>query len=83
MTSLLDRAVTELKKRSDREQDDIARDILARIGECYPATRASAFGRGRAVIHLTDPNDDFINLLTEDDIAAWYSDGDPAKPRMD
>jgi hypothetical protein len=74
MTALLERAVAELKKRTDREQDDIARDILARIGEPQTRARASVLGRGRAVMSFTDPNDDMINILTEEDIAAWYVD---------
>jgi hypothetical protein len=74
MTTLLDRALSELKKRSDREQDDVARDILARIGEPLVRAQTSAFGRGRAVIRSSDPNDDFINLLTEEEIASWYAD---------
>ena len=74
MTALLDHAMTQLKKRSDREQDDIARDILARIGEPRSVAPSSAFGRGKSVLQLADPNDDLIDILTDDDIAAWYAD---------
>ena len=74
MTALLDRAIAELKKRSDREQDDVARDILARIGQPQSCTPSSAFGRGKSVLRLTDPSDDLIDILTDEDIAAWYVD---------
>ena len=79
MTALLDRAVTELKSRSAREQDEIARDILARIGAPHAGAHASAFGRAKGVLRLTDPHDDFIDILTAEDIAAWYG-GDPMNP---
>lgn len=80
MNTLLDRAISEIKKRSDREQEDIARDILARIGEPLAQAPGSVLGRGRAVMSFADPNDDMINILTEEDIAAWYRDQDPANP---
>lgn len=82
MTTLLDRAVTELKKRTDREQDDIARDILVRIGTAstHAHPLLSARGRGRPVITLADSSDTMIDILTADDIAAWYPDSDPANP---
>jgi hypothetical protein len=80
MTALLDRAVTELKKRSDREQDEIARDILARIGEPQARAQASVLGRGRAVMSFSDPHDDMINILTEEDIAEWYSEPNRSNP---
>ena len=79
MTVLLDRAVTELKKRSDREQDDVARDILARIGEPQAGVQSSAFGRGKSVLQLADPSDDLIDLLTDDDVRAWYADKSAAR----
>jgi hypothetical protein len=82
MTTLLDRAMTELKKRSDREQDDVARDILARIGEPIGRARvqSTVFGRGIGEITRANPDDDFIDLLSEDDVAAWYANPDPVNP---
>jgi hypothetical protein len=74
MTTLLDRAISEIKKRSDREQEDIARDILARIREPVAQAPGSVLGRGRAVMSFADPNDDMINILTEEDIAARYAE---------
>jgi hypothetical protein len=73
MTALLDRAIAELKKRADREQDDVARDILARIGEPQARAHSSVFGRGRSVLKFVDANDDLIDILTEDDIGEWYA----------
>jgi hypothetical protein len=72
MTALLDRALAELKKRPVQEQDTIARDILARIGVPHGHAPGSLFGRGQSVLQLADPADDLIDLLSEEDIAAWY-----------
>ena len=72
MTVLLDRALAELKKRPEQEQDTIARDILARIGVPQGHSQVSLLGRGKSVLRLTDPDDDLIDLLSEGDIAAWY-----------
>lgn len=74
MTVLLDRAVKELKKRSDREQDAVASDILARIGEPLTGKTSSAFGRGKSVLRLADPSDDLVDILTDEDVALWYTD---------
>lgn len=74
MTALLDRAVTELKSRSAREQDEIARDILARIGEPNAGPKGSVIGRGKGEVSRVHADDDLIDLLTDEDIAEWYKD---------
>ena len=80
MTTLLDRAVAELKKRPDHEQDLVARDILARIGEPLAREQATVLGRGRAVMSFADPNDAMIDILTAEDVAEWYREQHPANP---
>ena len=74
MTDLLDRAVKELTKRSNREQDDVARDILARIGNAAAAPSEPVIGQSKTILHLVDPNDDLVDVLTDADVAEWYSD---------
>ncbi len=80
MSELLKQAVSELTKRSEREQDDIARDILARIGQPAGHALQSAFGRGRSELALADPEDTLVDILTDEDVAAWYVNVDPANP---
>ena len=74
MTDLLDRALKELKKRSHREQDDVARDILARIGSAAAAPSEPVIGQSKTILHLVDPNDALVDVLTDADVAEWYSD---------
>ena len=75
MTALLDLALAELKKRSDREQDDVARDILARIGGAASCTPSEpVIVQSKTILRLVDPNDELVDILTDADIAEWYSD---------
>ena len=80
MTTLLDRAVAELKKRPDHEQDLVARDILHRIGEPLAREQATVLCRGIGEITRVDPDDDLIDLLSEEDVTEWYANPDPANP---
>jgi hypothetical protein len=74
MTALLNRAMAELEKRPTQEQDAIARDILARIGEPQAHAQQSVIGRGASVLRFTDPSDDMVDILTEADVHAWFAD---------
>ncbi len=79
MTELLERALRELKKRPDQEQDAIAREIFARIGEARAPAQSSVVGRGKSVLRLLDPSDTLIEIQTPEEIASWYA-GKPAGP---
>jgi prevent-host-death family protein len=45
--------------------------VVARLGPARDV--GELFGRGRTEIIPADPNDDFVDILSPEDIAAWYA----------